>query len=105
MPLAAKMFARSIASLRHNNPSRIDEMLKSISSIRLGLLCLNDAIDRANIFAARGIVVSDAFHAGGRVNNVDVTFGDGFGWAFRQAGAAGNTIILNFHSHSVTLLG
>jgi hypothetical protein len=67
-------------------------------------LSFDDAVHRANIFAARSIVVSDAFDTSCGVNDVDVTFGDGFGRAFWQAGATGNAIVLNFHSHSNTLL-
>jgi hypothetical protein len=69
------------------------------------LLCFDDAIDRANIFAAGGVVVTDALNASIGVDDVDVAFADGFGGAFRQAGAARNAIVLNFHSHDVTLLG
>ena len=68
-------------------------------------LRLNDAIHRANILAAGSIVVTDTFHTSGGVDDVNgITFGDGFGRAFRKAGSAGNAIILNFHSHSKTLL-
>jgi hypothetical protein len=68
-------------------------------------LRLNDAIHRAYILAARGIVVTDTFHTSGSVDDVDgITFGDGFGRAFRKTGSAGNAIILNFHSHGKTLL-
>lgn len=68
-------------------------------------LCLDDAVHRADIFATGGSVVSDAFHTSRGVNDVDsITFGDGFCGAVRQAGAAGNAIVLNFHSHGNTLL-
>ena len=68
-------------------------------------LCLHDAIDWADIFAAGGVEVPYAFHTGGCIDDVDgIAFCDRFGWAFGQAGAAGNAIILNFHSHGNTLL-
>jgi hypothetical protein len=68
-------------------------------------LCFDDAVDRANILAARGIKVPDAFNTGIGIDDVNgITLGDGFGRAFWQACAAGNAIILNFHSHSNTLL-
>ena len=51
-------------------------------------------------------MVSDAFHTSGGVDNVDAgAFGDGFGGAFRQAGAAGNAIVLNFHCHGIKVGG
>jgi hypothetical protein len=49
-------------------------------------------------------MVTNAFHASGGVDNVDVTFGDRIGGAFRQASAASNAVVLNFHSHGITLL-
>jgi hypothetical protein len=68
-------------------------------------LCLYDAFHRANIFAARGIKMPDAFNASGGIDDINgIALCNGFGRAFGQASAARNTIILNFHSHGITLL-
>jgi hypothetical protein len=48
--------------------------------------------------------VTNALNAGAGVDNVDVAFSDGVGGAFRQASAASDAVIINFHSHSITLL-
>ena len=48
--------------------------------------------------------MTDAFHAGVGIDDINGVFGNGFGRAFRKAGAAGNAIIINFHSHRETLL-
>lgn len=63
------------------------------------LLCLDDALDRADRSALGGVVVTDTLHAGGLVDDVEdaVTFADGFGWAFGHAGATGDAIFENFH--------
>jgi hypothetical protein len=68
------------------------------------VLCFDDAIDRADIHAARGIVMTNAFHASGRVDNVNIAFADRVSGAFRQASAASNAVVVNFHSHGITLL-
>jgi len=68
------------------------------------MLCLDDAVYRADIHAARGIKVTNAFHACGRVDDIDIAFADRVGGAFWQASAASNAIVLNFHSHGITLL-
>ncbi len=66
---------------------------------------LYDAINGADIFAARIIIVANAFNTSGGIDHIDgIAFGDGLGWAFGQAGAARNAIFLDFHSHSNTLL-
>jgi len=41
-------------------------------------------------------------HTGGGVDYVnDIAFSDGFSRAFRQASAAGNAIVVDFHCHGV----
>lgn len=64
-------------------------------------LRLDDAVYWADGDALGRIKVADALHAGFSVNDIDVAFADRVGGAFRQAGAAGNAVILNFHSHSI----
>jgi hypothetical protein len=39
-------------------------------------LCLDDAVYRADIHTFRGIEVTNAFHASGRVDDVEIAFGD-----------------------------
>ncbi len=48
--------------------------------------------------------MTNAFHAGGSIDYIWGAFADGVGWAFRDAGAAGNALICNFHSHKILLL-
>jgi hypothetical protein len=48
--------------------------------------------------------VTDAFNTSASIDNIDIAFGDRVGGAFRQASAASNAVIVNFHSHSITLL-
>jgi len=67
-------------------------------------LCLDDAVYGADVHAARGIEVTNAFHTSGRVDDIDIAFGDRVGGAFRQASAASNAVVVNFHSHGITLL-
>jgi hypothetical protein len=69
-----------------------------------GGLSLDDALNGANFDALGGIEVTDAFHAGGGVNYVNVAFADGLGGAFRQTSAASDAIFLNFHSHGTRSL-
>jgi hypothetical protein len=59
-----------------------------------------DALDRADGDALGGIVETDTFHASCSINDVDgIAFGDGIGWAFRQACTAGNAFVCDFHCH------
>jgi hypothetical protein len=67
-------------------------------------LCLDDAIYRADIHTFRGIKVTNAFHTSGRVDDIEIAFADRVGGAFRQASAASNAVVVNFHSHGITLL-
>jgi hypothetical protein len=65
-----------------------------------GVLCFFDALDRANTYALRFIEMTFALYTGGCVDNVDgVAFSDGFGWAFWQASAARDAIIVDVHCH------
>jgi hypothetical protein len=61
----------------------------------------DDAIDRANTNALRRISMTLAFHAGGLLDQIGdaIAFGDGFGGAFGDAGAAGDAIFGNLHCH------
>jgi len=63
------------------------------------LLRLDDALDRADRGALRRIVMTDAFDAGGGVNDVDVAFADGIGGTLGQARAAGDAVFVDFHCH------
>jgi hypothetical protein len=67
-------------------------------------LRFDNAIYRADIHTFRGIKVTDALHASGSIDDIDVTIGNRIGGAFWQASAASNAIVLNFHSHGITLL-
>jgi len=68
---------------------------------RPGILCLLDAVDRANRYTLRFIEVTFAFNAGGGVNDVQnaITFADRVGGAFRNASATGDAFFVDFHCH------
>jgi hypothetical protein len=57
-------------------------------------LCFDDALDG-------GIVVTNAFNAGGLVDYIGnaIAFADGFGRAFGYASAASDAVFKNFHGH------
>ena len=63
------------------------------------LLRFDDALDRADRDTLRRIVVTNALHAGGRVDDVDIAFGDGIGGALGHARAAGDAFFIDFHCH------
>lgn len=63
------------------------------------LLRFDDALDRADRDALGRIVVTNALHAGGCVDDVDIAFGDGIGGAFGDARAAGDAVFIDFHCH------
>jgi len=64
-------------------------------------LCLDDALDRADRHALGCVGVTNTLDTGVSIDDVDgVAFADGFGRAFRDARAAGNAVVLNFHCHS-----
>jgi len=69
------------------------------------VLCFNDALYRADILAARAVEMAFALNASVGVDDIDgVAFGDGFGRAVGQTSATRNAVVLDFHSHSITLL-
>ena len=65
------------------------------------LLSLDDALDRANRDALGRIVMTNAFHASGLIDDVQdaIAFADRFGGTFGHARAAGDAIFLDFHGH------
>jgi hypothetical protein len=65
------------------------------------MLCFDDAVHRADFNTLGRIEVTFALDTGDGVNHVDVTIGDGIGGAFRKAGAAGNAVFEDFHSHGI----
>ena len=67
-------------------------------------LSFDDALDRADRGALRGVIVTNAFHTGLRIDDVNRgILGDRVGGAFGQARAASNAIVQNFHSHKIIL--
>ena len=82
--------------------SVVDKDYNDVRQNRTGLndLRLDDAIHRADVLAAGGIVMTHALHTGGEVDDVNgITFSDGIRGAFRQARAAGDAVFVDLHCH------
>jgi hypothetical protein len=70
------------------------------------LLSLDDALDRADRNALGRIMMTNTFHTGCGIDDVDVTFRDGIGGAFGHASAAGDAVFFDFHCHgNFSILG
>jgi len=63
------------------------------------LLGFDDALDRADRSALGRVVVTDTFHTGALVDDVEdaIAFADGFGRAFWHACTTCDAIFENFH--------
>ena len=61
-------------------PRRLAAECSAAKNIKL--LGLDNAIDRANILAAWGIVMANALYTGVRVDHINVTISDGLGGTF-----------------------
>jgi len=62
-------------------------------------LGFDDAVHGADFDALGRIKVAFTFDTGRCVNDVNVAVGDGIGGALGKAGAAGNAVFIDFHSH------
>jgi hypothetical protein len=64
------------------------------------LLRFDDAIHRADILAAGGIIVANALDTGVGIDHIDIALGDGLGGAFGEAGTTSDAVFQNFHCHN-----
>jgi len=63
------------------------------------VLRFDDAVHRADFNALGRVEVTHTFNTGVRVNDIDVTVGDGIGGALGKTSAAGDTIFIDLKSH------
>jgi hypothetical protein len=86
------------------HPHRGRGVVDNESNKRL-TLGLYNAVNRANRDALRRVIVTDAFHARRRIDDINaVAFSDGGGGAFRFTSSARNALFCNFHCHGWYLL-